>query len=444
MVSINDIFMQNGIPVQSTKDNPNLINPYSALGQTSNRFTALPAKEGGYTYAKPVVKVNGKSFGISDAQKQESQMLGNGQAPTPSTPTNATPNSLGQNLLNFATSGRGGAFGEGVLAKSGNSLMPVSFGEVLSSGMQSMNTYDTNQAKLQVDKEKFDYIQDQDAKANLLALMKITKDAKSGTANIKDYEYYAKLNAQEKKVWDQIDKNDPYWANLMSAGKKSGEQGTNEVITPAQLSYDTKAGELLADWQLNTLSGEITNLGKIDSVIETMMNQNVTGPVIGSMPFALKLFLEPEAINADDEITSIIYQSLRATLGAQFTENEGKRLVKTTFNKYLSEEMNMTRLRRIRSETEAGLDMKSAMADHLREFGTLKDWEGPDFLNNSKENYYKNRDALTQRLFRVNDYDGLSPDKKLEIYNSDISYDEKLFMYNNLEALGITPAEESQ
>ena len=169
MVNINDIFMKNSI------------NPYSALGQTSNRFTALPAKEGGYTYAKPVVKVGGKSFGISDAQRQQSQMLGNGQAPTSSTPTNATPNSLGQNLLNFATSGRGGAFGEGVLAKSGNSLMPVSFSEALSSGMQSMNTYDANQATAQAQKDKFEYQKEQDLIKNQLELQKLIADANSPT-----------------------------------------------------------------------------------------------------------------------------------------------------------------------------------------------------------------------------------------------------------------------
>ena len=156
MVNINDIFMKNGIPVQSTKQNPNLINPYSALSQNNNRFTALPAKEGGYTYAKPVVKVGGKSFGISDAQKQQSQMLGNGQAPTPSTPTNATPNSLGQNLLNFATSGRGKAFGEGVGKLAGYSTMPISTGEVLASGLKSMNAYDANQATVQAQKDQFE------------------------------------------------------------------------------------------------------------------------------------------------------------------------------------------------------------------------------------------------------------------------------------------------
>lgn len=174
MVSINDIFMKNGIPLQSTKENPNLINPYSALNQNNNRFTALPAKEGGYTYAKPVVKVGGKSFGISDAQKQQSQMLGNGQAPTPSTPTNATPNSLGQNLLNFATSGRGKAFGEGVGKLAGYSTMPISTGQVLASGLQSMNAYDANQATAQAQKDQFE-------KEYNLKVQKMILDANSPT-----------------------------------------------------------------------------------------------------------------------------------------------------------------------------------------------------------------------------------------------------------------------
>ena len=69
----------------------NGINPYSALGQTSNRLSAIKSNAPGGVYAKPVVKVGGKSFGVSDAQTQQSQMLGNGQAPTSSTPTNATP-----------------------------------------------------------------------------------------------------------------------------------------------------------------------------------------------------------------------------------------------------------------------------------------------------------------------------------------------------------------
>tara|TARA_R110002126_G_scaffold135480_2_gene279690 strand:+ start:825 stop:2063 length:1239 start_codon:yes stop_codon:yes gene_type:complete len=167
VVNINDIFMKNSI------------NPYSALGQTSNRLSAIKSNAPGGVYAKPVVKVGGKSFGISDAQKQESQMLGNGQAPTPSTPTNATPNSLGQNLLNFATSGRGGAFGEGVLAKSGNSLMPVSFSEALSSGMQSMNTYDANQATAQAKKDQFE-------KEYNLKLQKIILDSNSPTNLMKN------------------------------------------------------------------------------------------------------------------------------------------------------------------------------------------------------------------------------------------------------------------
>ena len=179
MVSINDIFMKNGIPLQSTKQNPNLINPYSALNQNNNRLSAIKSNAPGGVYAKPVVKVGGKSFGVSDAQKQQSQMLGNGQAPTPSTPTNATPNSLGQNLLNFATSGRGGAFGEGVLAKSGNSLMPVSFSEALSSGMQSMNTYDANQATAQAKKDQFE-------KEYNLKLQKMILDSNSPTNLMKN------------------------------------------------------------------------------------------------------------------------------------------------------------------------------------------------------------------------------------------------------------------
>jgi hypothetical protein len=50
----------------------------------------------------------------------------------------------------------------------------------------------------------------------------------------------------------------------------------------------------------------------------------------------------------------------------------------------------------------------------------------------------KNAKKLTQMIFSVEDYAGLDSDQLLNMYNSDISEDEKTFIYNNLQALGIS------
>ena len=87
---------------------------------------------------------------------------------------NVPPNQLGQNLLNFASSGAGAAFGQGLLDKSGYSTMPVSFGEALASGMKSMNEYNQITKAQEFEQEKFDYQKTQDTLANEIALLQIT------------------------------------------------------------------------------------------------------------------------------------------------------------------------------------------------------------------------------------------------------------------------------
>lgn len=89
-------------------------------------------------------------------------------------PANVPPNQLGQNLLNFATSGSGQAFAQGLLDKSGYSTIPVSFGEALASGMKSMNEYNQITKAQEFEQEKFDYQKTQDTLANEIALLQIT------------------------------------------------------------------------------------------------------------------------------------------------------------------------------------------------------------------------------------------------------------------------------
>jgi hypothetical protein len=178
MVDINDILMNNNLLPRSTVANPNFINqpqtrtsPYSVLTTPKSRFTALPAKEGSYTLGQTAQNqfARGMEQGGKNMYAKPAFVK-----PTQTSPTNVPPNQLGQNLLDFASSGRGGAFGQGLLAKSGYSTMPVSFGEALASGMKSMNEYNQITKAQDFEQEKFDYQKTQDTLANELALLQIT------------------------------------------------------------------------------------------------------------------------------------------------------------------------------------------------------------------------------------------------------------------------------
>jgi hypothetical protein len=65
-----------------------------------------------------------------------------------------------------------------------------------------------------------------------------------------------------------------------------------------------------------------------------------------------------EAIALQNNILSVINRSMKALLGAQFTEREGERIIKASFNRALSPEQVLSELGRLRLSLKTGLDFK--------------------------------------------------------------------------------------
>ena len=352
---------------------------------------------------------------------------------------NATdkPNMM-NSLLNYASSPQGKGMYRGILEASGYSTMPKSLGEILAKGMQySQENVNTDLANKLAQRELD--IKEKEAEA-------VSSGTSKDTASIKNFKFYDNLDENEKKQWDGLANQSPELAFLLAQSKAAGTQGLDvgeKPLTPFQEAFDKTSATELANFMSKEYPGQITNLQKFDDVIEQLKNNpNLTGAVEGGMPSALKVLLNPESIGVQDDIQSIIFQQLKATLGAQFTQQEGEKLVAANFNKYLSEEINIKRLERLRGETVRGLENKVAMFKHMQSGGSLRDWKGGMFdaesLTLDKDITDKNAAALQQSLYSLDDYSDKNSDQLLEMYNSkDISEAEKEFIFNNLKTLGI-------
>ena len=99
--------------------------------------------------------------------------------------------------------------------------------------------------------------------------------------------------------------------------------------------------------------------------------ENVSGKDIALTPDKLKPILHPQATGFLDEVSDIVFQSLKATLGAQFTEQEGKRLVAATFNQALPEELNLPRLQRLLAKIKSVYQSKQDAIDYYNQNNTL-------------------------------------------------------------------------
>ena len=118
----------------------------------------------------------------------------------------------------------------------------------------------------------------------------------------------------------------------------------------------------------------IKNLSaKLDILISG--DKNVSGPILGQIPEGIRAITNPDSLAFIGDIRDVVFQSLRATLGAQFTEKEGERLVAAAFDARLSEEENYKRLKRLVEKIQNTRNSMDSMSDYWSKHGTLQGYE---------------------------------------------------------------------
>jgi len=438
MVDINDILMNNNVLPRSTVANPNFINqpqtrtsPYSVLTTPKSRFTALPAREGSYTLGQTAQNqfANGMQQGGKNMYAKPAFVK-----PTKTSPTNVPPNQLGQNLLNFTTSPQGRGLARGLLEASGYSTTPVSFGQAIAQGMAYMNEADQTEASRKQQEfenkllERQLELQEKEAakpEGRFTQTLIDVPDGKGGTnkqlVNI----------SPDGKISTVGGSGNTF---NIGDGTSKGYEKVNEKYAAEYIKWiDTGAYQV-----------ELENLSKLDESLETLKNENVTGAIIGLTPNAVLSVLNPEALNLQDNIRSIVFQGLRATLGAQFTEREGNRLVEAAFNPLLSEEMNIVRLKRMRERIKTMIESKQSAVNYFQNNnGSMQGYTGratfnlDDAINQDNQSAINNgKDEFLSSIYQVSDYKDIS-DEKLVEYFQNAQPEEQTFIIENAEAIGL-------
>lgn len=144
-----------------------------------------------------------------------------------------------------------------------------------------------------------------------------------------------------------------------SEGLKQVDKGMGDEYT----KFVTKGGRASA----------ARNLGTLRTVIDDIKaGKNLSGTLIGLAPEQGLNFFAPEAKAARDRVAGVIQQSLKETLGAQFTEKEAQQLINRAYDPALDESENLARLEALAMMIEATLKAKEhAMAHYSKKFTML-------------------------------------------------------------------------
>lgn len=170
-----------------------------------------------------------------------------------------------------------------------------------------------------------------------------------------------------------------YKNKMLDIAADKTKSDKKEQDNAGQKKLDQEFAKEYQEWSSGGEKIAQSEIGKLKSALNNMKTGKVTtGGLTGLFPDQLT---SNKVLSARSDIQSSVMGSLRALLGAQFTEKEGERVIKNTWNEADSTENNINRVERLVGDLENKAADKSQKAAFFEQKGsTLKGFEG-DFKN---------------------------------------------------------------
>lgn len=214
---------------------------------------------------------------------------------------------------------------------------------------------------------------------------------------------YKMMSLNAKEQLDQKFKKLDYELKQKTLGLAERKQQSDDVYRNRQLSQKEKqqsgysAGQKKLDqdfakdyneWTSGKANSARIEIDKLQSVVDKLEGGAVrTGGFSGAFPDRVT---SNDLLSARSDVQSTVMNSLKALLGTQFTEKEGERVIKNTWNEADSTQNNVNRLKRLISDLSSQADAKDQKARFYEnsrgtlagykpqqtESGETKVWEG--------------------------------------------------------------------
>lgn len=201
--------------------------------------------------------------------------------------------------------------------------------------------------------------------------------------------------------------------------------GASRVTSAAAQAVDRAYAPQYNEWTTGGEAAAVSRVADLDEASRILAESDtISGPIVGLAPkFARDIFL-PESGSVQDTIESVVQESLRLLLGAQFTQREGEALMARTFNPRLEENVNRGRAQRLILKLKAAIANERRKAQYFGLNQTLAGFPGsPQY---SIEDFYPDDEREGQRASpgfqdprelveggpQITDFNDLSPEEQ--------------------------------
>lgn len=152
-----------------------------------------------------------------------------------------------------------------------------------------------------------------------------------------------------------------------SAGEKPPKSTDGEKVVDKEFAKEYN------DWTSGGGESARNEITKLKNVADNLRTGAVTtGGMTGMFPDRMTT---KETLSARADVESTVMNSLKAILGNAFTEKEGQRIIKATWNESDTTENNLARIERLVADLESKANAKDEKSMYFSENGTLKGWK---------------------------------------------------------------------
>jgi hypothetical protein len=147
----------------------------------------------------------------------------------------------------------------------------------------------------------------------------------------------------------------------------------SKKLTKGEEAVDRNFAKDYDEWTTTGKPSAEKSIAKLEEAMNKLQKlgdkSTISGRFAGRAPDFLK---SQEAVDLRDTVRSAANDALKATLGSQFTEKEGERIMKQSYDETLNPSFNVKRIQSALDELKANAANRQARTRYYEDNGTLK------------------------------------------------------------------------
>jgi len=148
-------------------------------------------------------------------------------------------------------------------------------------------------------------------------------------------------------------------------------------ITKGDIEADKVFSKGYVEWKEGGFADTQKGIIQLRSAVTDLENDpSLTGPGTSLQPNFFRAWWNPDSVDTEEKVTEIVQRNLRLILGAQFTKEEGERLIARSYNVDLKTDKNKARVKRLVDQIAAAAATKQEAVEYWDKHGTLQGWKG--------------------------------------------------------------------